>query len=383
MSEESVLVVDVGSSSLKAGFSGEDIPSFVFPSTVSIPTNRNIESIEGWSADTAGVPIQYANIISSHPVHRGAVKDWDLMEKLWHNLIDHTSLSNLESTSVLIIESVRSTLSDRSHWAELLFNTFHVPSICFGNTASLSVFASGRTTGVAVECGSGLTATVPVFEGLVLKHATITMDYAGQDISINLRRLFNEKNIQVDLNSAKIIKERLAYTQGYRNKDLEQTMKENMTFSLPDGNDVTVDTKVFRDCTDTLFINPKSATGGLINQLHESIILCDDALKRELSHNIITSGGTTMIPGFGDRLQNDMMNKFQNEFDSKLNALYPMIRVVPTSNYREPGYTQQRKFAPWIGGSLLGSFETYHKSLKITKQEWEENADIVLNVKSV
>jgi actin-related protein len=79
----------------------------------------------------------------------------------------------------------------------------------------------------------------------------------------------------------------------------------------------------------------------------------------------------------------ETVNKFQTEFDPKLNALSNLIRVVPTSFYREPGFTQQRKFAAWIGGSLLGSFETYHKCLKITKQEWEENADVVLNIKGV
>jgi actin len=219
------------------------------------------------------------------------------MEKLWHNLVDYANLTNIENTSVLIIESVKSSVSDRSHWAELLFNTFHVPSICFSNSASSSVFASGRTSGVAVECGSGFTATVPVFEGLVLKHAMITMDYAGQDISINLRRLFNEKNIQVDLNSAKIIKERLAFTQGFKSKDLEHTVKDSVSFCLPDGNDVTVETKILRDCTDSLFHNTKTVTGGLVNQLHESISLCDDGLKRDLAQNIITSGGTSMIPG--------------------------------------------------------------------------------------
>lgn len=43
----------------------------------------------------------------------------------------------------------------------------------------------------------------------------------------------------------------------------------------------------------------------------------------------------------------------------------------------------QRKFAPWIGGSIMGSFDTYHKSLKITRQEWEENPDLVLNTKNI
>jgi actin-related protein len=48
---------------------------------------------------------------------------------------------------------------------------------------------------------------------------------------------------------------------------------------------------------------------------------------------------------------------------------------------REKGYTTQRKFAPWIGGSLMSSFETYHKTLKITRQEWEEHPDMILRSK--
>lgn len=34
MADESVFIVDIGSSSVKAGFSGEDIPSYVFPSAM-------------------------------------------------------------------------------------------------------------------------------------------------------------------------------------------------------------------------------------------------------------------------------------------------------------------------------------------------------------
>ena len=56
--------------------------------------------------------------------------------------------------------------------------------------------------------------------------------------------------------------------------------------------------------------------------------------------------------------------------------------VIIFSN-REKGHSMQRKFAPWIGGSLMGSFETYHKTLKITRQEWEENPDVVLNTKCI
>jgi actin-related protein len=35
-----------------------------------------------------------------------------------------------------------------------------------GNSSALTMFAAGRTTGIAVECGAGLTSSVPVFEGI-------------------------------------------------------------------------------------------------------------------------------------------------------------------------------------------------------------------------
>ena len=45
------------------------------------------------------------------------------------------------------------------------------------------MFASGRTTGIAVECGAGVTSSVPVFEGLALSHAAVYSDFGGQEIT--------------------------------------------------------------------------------------------------------------------------------------------------------------------------------------------------------
>ncbi len=225
------------------------------------------------------------------------MKDWDMMEALWGNLFETASIASLDNVSVLSTESIKAEHFDRVQLAKLLFETFHVPSLCIANTATLSILASGRTSGLAVECGAGLTATVPVFEGFALKHAVISMDYGGQDISAQLRKLFSDKGIAIDITTAKFIKEKLSYCSGFKSKDLESSQKEKMTFPLPDGNEVTVDTRIMHECTDHLFANQRVPSGGLINQVHESIILCDDSIKSELSHNIILSGGTSMLPG--------------------------------------------------------------------------------------
>lgn len=280
-------------------------------------------------------------INSSHPVYRGVVRDWGMMEKLWENIRDTTQLNNVDDTSILIVESILSTPADNARWAELMFETIKAPSICIASSPPLSIMASGRTCGLAVECGAGVTSVVPVFEGFSLRHSVITANLGGQDISYNLKRLFNEKNVQIDLNSAKIVKEKLAYVKGYHNRDLPQTMNETMTFCLPDGNDVTIETKILRDCAEPLFL-PGKSTGIASNSdavdipsfVHESIALCDDSVRKELAQNIILSGGTTLLPGFGDRLQRDLPGRFNASSDPKVQNLCPLLRVVPNSNYR-------------------------------------------------
>jgi actin len=332
------------------------------------------------------VSSQYVNSHASHPIYRGAINDWDEMETLWRTISETVNLTHRNSdgsdnwnisevTSVFLVESNKTTAADRAKWAELLFETYHAPSICMGNSSTLSIFASGRTSGLAVECGAGHTSTVPIFEGLALKHAIFCVDHGGQDISYNLKRIFNEKGVNMDMASAKAAKERMAFAYGHTSRDMPHTTESSAVFSLPDGTDVTLDSKMFRQCTESLFVTDNSVTGGLVNSVYESIALCDESVRRDLANNIILSGGTSMLPGLGDRLQRDLVRKCHGD------PISHNILVVPNSNYREKGYSTQRKYAPWIGGSLMGSFQTYHKTLKITRQEWEENPDMVLSTK--
>lgn len=367
--EEPVLIVDIGSSSAKIGYNGEDVPSYIFPSVINKTYPKNIESVEVDNTYGDG-NYTYGN----HPVNRGEI-DWDKMETFWASILEKTGTASCD-TAVLIVESVKSTVKDRLQWADLLFNARH-PSICMFNSASLSMFASGRTTGLAVECGSGITSTVPIFEGLKLSHASISMNYGGQDISSNLRKLFSTKGITIDLPSAQVVKERLADANKITGRRVDTS------FFLPDGEEVTVDRTILHNCTSDLFVNMNQDFGGLTSQAYESIALCDDSVKKVLANNIIISGGTSMLKGLGDRLQTEISTKISAEEEfGRISLPTEIVRVIPHSNYSERGYTSQRKFAAWAGGSILSSFSTFHKYLKVTKQEWEEDKMAVLNVKS-
>ena len=146
----------------------------------------------------------------------------------------------------IFLQSLKSTVADRSKWAEILFETFRAPSICIGNSSSLTMFASGRTTGIAVECGAGVTSSVPVFEGLALSHAAVYSDFGGQDITTNLRQNLMDNNFQILHSDTKLLKEKHCFikrnTFSQEKNNLESSGPESTmeSFFLPDGEEVSV-----------------------------------------------------------------------------------------------------------------------------------------------
>ena len=66
------------------------------------------------------------------------------------------------------------------------------------NTAALSMYSTGKVSGLIAESGEALTYTVPIFEGYALPHAQIRLDIAGGDVTDQLvRHLDAEGGIKV------------------------------------------------------------------------------------------------------------------------------------------------------------------------------------------
>ena len=352
MAETCTVVVDVGSSSVKAGYVGDDIPCAIFPSLLQ-KHPHGVECIEATDGDLSGASAEFGVASVAHPVVRGEVKDWDTMEKLWTRMLDTIGVNSPDSASIMLTESPRSTVAERMKWGELLFETFRSPSICIGNSASLSLFASGRTTGMVVECGAGLTSVVPVFEGLSLSHAAICMDYGGQDITCGLRKILSDIGVPIDFNDARVLKEKMA--EAYvPSKDIvysgasssSATMKR---FELPDGTEVNVDKKIFTDCTEPLFRNTKIGfPNGLINQSYEALRLCDDSIRRDLAHNIVVAGGTSLLPGISDRLSVELQQRMMGEQRAKGTLHDINVRVIPNSTYRYVSFFFHPSLNMWM-----------------------------------
>jgi actin-related protein len=79
-----------------------------------------------------------------------------------------------------------------------MFEHFRVESLAIMNTSVLSLYSTGKTTGMVVECGEGVSYTVPVFEGYAMPHAIHKLDIAGQDVTNELIRQLNEEKVIIN-----------------------------------------------------------------------------------------------------------------------------------------------------------------------------------------
>lgn len=93
---------------------------------------------------------------------------------------------------VLLTEAALNPKHNRSKACETLFESFQVPALYIQTQAILSLYASGRTTGLVLDSGDGVTTAVPVVEGFALPHAMTRSEVAGRDITSYLQLLLRK-----------------------------------------------------------------------------------------------------------------------------------------------------------------------------------------------
>lgn len=369
------IVIDTGSFMCRGGFAGDDAPRSVFQNVI----GRTRDMYEDWMSGLYGreafigdeVQNRRDVLALNYPVRHGIVTNWDDMEKIWHHIFQKELHVDSENHPVLLTEAPLNPKSNREKMIEIMFESFNTPAFHVTLPAVLSMYASGRGSGIMFDCGHGVSHVIPIYEGHAFKHAFQRLNFGGGDLTDYMTNILNnERCLSFSYNSDKEVVRDIKEKQCYVAQNFQDEMKtadgnsyvENL-YELPDGRRIILGSERFR-CVEPLFQPSllKKDFDGVHTFIHSSLMKADIDTRRDLMCNVILSGSSTMFPGFVERLRSELEN------------------LVPKTARVKVVAAPEIKFSVWIGGSILGSLSLFQQHA-VSRQEYEENGPGIAHIK--
>ncbi|NXR50647.1 ACL6B protein, partial [Hippolais icterina] len=326
------------------------------------------------------------------------VEDWECFQAI----LDHTYGKHVKSEPglhpVLMSEAPWNTRAKREKLTELMFEHYNIPAFFLCKTAVLTAFANGRSTGLVLDSGATHTTAIPVHDGYILQQGIVKSPLAGDFISMQCRELFQELNIDIvppymiaakepvregappswkkkeklpqvskswhNFTCNEVIQDFQASVLQVSDSPYDEQVAAQMPtvhYEMPNGYNTDYGAERLR-IPEGLF-DPSNVKvwgswgGGDPGLPGLSAAGLGLPLRRAgLYGSVIVTGGNTLLQGFTDRLNRELAQKTPPSMRLKLIA----------SNS-----TMERRFSPWIGGSILASLGTFQQ-MWISKQEYEE-----------
>ncbi|TID14219.1 actin-like protein-like protein 6A [Venturia nashicola] len=321
----------------------------------------------------------------------------------------------MADSPLLMTEPGKTSIKSREKAIENAMENWGVPAFWLGRSGVLAAFSAGKATALVIDIGASGIQVSPVNEGLILKKGVRSSPLGGNWMSKQIRILFATQQTVVPLVPHYMVKSKISVEAGqpsqatyrqfekppsnsFRQWEEERVLTEfkesvvqvweqpgrlkaggneerarncpNRPFEMPDGwNQVFGAEKFFpaeglfdADAalvdSETTKPKPEHTIPMLIKAAVNSV---DSELRPTLLNNIVVCGAGSLYQGLVRRI------------DLEVNTLYPGPRV----RVQASGQVVERKYASWIGGSILGSLGTFHQ-MWISKKEYDEHGPNII-----
>ncbi|KAJ5075947.1 actin-10-related [Anaeramoeba ignava] len=369
--QSKVIVIDNGSSTIRAGFSGDDTSKSIFPSIIGKPKDETkkdeLELKDFYIGNEVQSKREFLKI--EYPIQNGIITNWDQMEKLWNYVFEQDLKVDPKEYPILMTEAPFNLKPNREKMIEIMFEKFDIPSFFISLSDVLSFYASGRLNGISVGIGDQTTSFVPLNEGYAINEAIMRSNLAGRVLTDYLMKMINQKGFSFQTFEEREIIEDIKKKACYVALDFQEELKNSkeIDYQLKDGKIIKLGNERFK-CVEALF-EPSElfqsylppdifgsffVSGAPIHQkIYNSIMKCEENLRKELFGNIVLSGGSSLFPGIVERIEKEII---------QLAPLNTEVKVIALS---------QRANTVWIGGSILASLPKF-RELLISKEEYKK-----------
>ena len=236
-----------------------------------------------------------------------------------------------------------------------MFEKFGVGSLAMASQSILGLFSYGRTSGIVLESGQGVTHAVPVLEGSSLPQSIRRLDLGGRDVTDHLLKLLAEKGHSfasvAEREVVRAMKEKACFVAQRE----DEAIDIDYDYELPDGNCLRLSRQMRR--APEMLLKPSlvgSEQGGLAALVADSIMRTELDLRRLFWRNIVLCGGNTMFSGLPEGLHSQLCGLAPKSVAVKVNAM------------------ESRKYNVWTGAAIISEIASFRKEW-FSRSEFEEN----------
>ena len=365
------IIIDIGTSTIKAGLSGQEKPSLIFPNYFG--EMKYSKSVGFWKEDDKKQIVgndcnKYFGVVKlKYPLSHGIFNNKEdinpIFEYIYSNL--DMSITEIKEHPVLIAEPLLNPQENRKDIAKVLFDTYKIENLFFASQPILSLFSTSSTSGAVLESGDGVTQSCIIYEGYTIPGSYKRINLGGREVTEYLQFLLNRKGYELKNSDGfqitKKIKEELC-------EIFPQEQENNLeikNYTLPDDSIIEIGDE--RRLAPEILFNPlirEYEYPGIQEILAESINKTNVDLKLQLYGSILLSGGNTNIKGMKERIYKEI---------KKLAPKNAKVRLHTPSNPEN---------CCWIGGNIISSLEI-SKEMWISIKEWMEKGEYILHTRTI